>query len=479
MIDQVKSNPDDVTAISHEIKSWLNFTKLARALMQGTPAMKLAGEEFLPRHPLESQISFNNRLTQTVLLPGYNKTVSFLAGQVFQTDLTFADDVPDEVIEWAERIDVKRNGINIFSKRFMMNGMGKGVSHIFIDVPKKPEGTYSKKDEKDLGLRPYFKEINPEDILGTVEDENGKLILIRIAESVTEKIGRFGSKIVKRIRVIEPGKWELFEEQDDSSAKSIDNGTFSTNEIPIVTYIPGEEITQITGKPPMLDLAEINGSHWSSSSHQRNILSVARVPILFGKLIKLEKMPVGVATMVTSDSKDASMNYIEHTGAAIEAGRNDLKDLEAQMALYGLQQLIPRVGNMTATEKSITSQEASSSLSTWALNLQSVLQQAFEIACLLMDIDFPKKGVIVNTDFLFGVADYETLTLILKSHEQGVLSAEGCFEEIRRRGVFDEHRDWEEESEMIEIDKQKNADLMKLAGNVFGEEDSNNDDGNE
>ena len=36
-------------------------------------------------------------------------------------------------------------------------------------------------------------------------------------------------------------------------------------------------------RPPLLDLAWLNLAHWQSSSDQRHILHIARVPILFAR----------------------------------------------------------------------------------------------------------------------------------------------------------------------------------------------------
>jgi len=466
--------PDVLTKQSRTMEIWLERTLLPRTLMQGTYGMRQAGAEFLPQHPLESNQSFKNRVQQSTLLNAYMKTILFLAGQVFQTDIIFKDGTAPEVEEWCREIDSKGNAFNVFAKRFFIGGLAKGVNHIFVDVPKSSQDAKTRADEKALGIRPYFKIVNPEDILGTVEDEDGNLVLVRILESTTVRKGEYGTKVMKRIRVLEPGKWTLHEESIDGATSMIDEGTFSTNLIPLVTFMPGEEWSHVTGEPPMNDLAYLNSCHWVSSSHQTNILNVARVPILFGRKIEIEKMPVGVATMVVSDDEGSDMKYVEHSGQAIAAGQTDLKETEAKMSLYGLQQLIPRTGSMTATEKALTSQEANSSLATWGLDLQSSLQKAFEIACQLMGTEFSEEGLEVNTDFFSGIADPNMLEKILKANDQSIISARGCFEEFRRRGVFDEHLDWEDMTADIEQEKRETMEAMAVFDSQ-GETDDNDE----
>jgi len=461
--------PNAVSKRSRNMEIWLERTLLPRTLTQGTFGMKQAGSEFLPQHSLESNTAFANRLQGATLLNAYMKTIAFLAGQVFQTDVIFDETVPDDVEDWTASIDARGNAFNVFAKRFFVSGLAKGVNHILIDVPKRPEGAKTKADDKKFGIRPYFKVISPEDILGTVEDETGKVVLVRILESVAVRNGRFGTKIMKRIRILEAGKWEVVEEALDGSVTSIDKGEFNTDVIPLVSFIPSEEWTPVTGAPPMDDLAELNKAHWVSQAHQTNILNVARVPILFGRKIELEKMPVGVATMVVSDDEGSDMKYVEHSGQAIAAGQVDLTELEAKMALYGLQQLVPRAGNMTATEKTLTSQEANSSLAEWGLELQATLQSAFEIACDMMDLEFPKGGLEVNTDFFIGIADPNLLSMLLKAHDQGILSAQACFSEFRRRAVLDEHLDWEDMAADLEQENREKLAAMQGFDDMSGD----------
>src|SRR6185295_4553940 len=88
----------------------------------------------------------------------------------------------------------------------------------------------------------------------------------------------------------------------------------------------------MTGEPPLEELADLNVAHWQSSSDQRNILTVARVPILFGTGIEgNEKLEIGASSMIRTSDPNAKLTYVEHTGAAIGAGERDLERLEFQM----------------------------------------------------------------------------------------------------------------------------------------------------
>lgn len=475
----IGEEPDSVTAQSAAIKLWLDRSLLPRTLLMGTYGMKQAGSVFLPSHTLESTAAYKERLAKSTLLNVFRKTASFLAGQVFQSDIVFADDINPIFLEWAKAIDAAGNSIDVFAKRMFQNGIGEGVRHILIDMPEKDPNVVTKADEKKAGVRPYFKDVDPKDVLGGIIDENGFLIQVRIAETVVKRVGRFGTKTVNRVRVIEAGEWELHEEGEDGGEPIVTTGVFSANVLPFVTFIPGEEWTILTGETPMMDLAELNLKHWRSSSDQDNYLSYCRFPLFFSRMLDLKLIAESPSNLINSNDKNADLKAVEMGGASIGAGLADLKETEAQMALYGLQQLVPRTGSMTATEKALTSAESNSSLGTWATEFESVLNKAFEIAAMFMKMEWPDNGLTVNKEYNFGVADPEELAKILDAKEKGILSAQACFAEFRRRGVFEEHLTWGDMEADMEQEKRDNIDMARLAGAAFGDAPGDDQDGEE
>jgi len=467
------SEPDVVTQLSRTMKIWLKLSALERTLLNGTNAMQVARKTFLPRHSLEEREAYLNRLRMSVLFNAYAKTVSFLTGLVFQTDIILSEAIEEDVKKWTEGINKKGDSINVFSRSVFFNGIAKGSTNIFIDMPIKDESIKTVKDEKEAGLRPYFKQVRTEDILGFQVDENGELIQVRFLETTTERNGKYGSKLIVRVRVLNQGSWELHEITDNGGSELKSSGSFSIKKVPFVTYLPGKEWSAITGETPIKDLAELNGKHWRSSSDQTNILHIARVPILFGRQIDLEVLKASVSSMISADGENSDLKYVEHTGAAIAAGERDIKEIEAQMALYGLQQLVPRTGSMTATEKRITSSEANSSLGAWALDFDKFMNRAFTIAAEFMEKDFPIDGITTNKEYNLGVVDTEELNALLLMNKQGILTAEETFNEIRRRGVINDKLEWLDMEEAREKEKQDSIDLAGMFGNTTKEE--NND----
>jgi len=459
----------DVQKISPAAALWIKDSLLPRALLKGTRGMRAAGKAFLFPHTLESDINYTRRLDSSTLLNAFRKTSTFLAGQVFQSDIILSDGT-SAFNEWVKEIDTAGNTLDVFAKRVFVSGIGEGVRHILIDMPQKDDSVQTVADEKAQGVRPYMREIKGKDILGGLVDESGFLIQVRIKETTERITGKYSSKTVNRIRVIGIDYWEIHEEDDKGTYVLSEEGSFDIGIIPFVSFIPGEESTMLTGETPIMDLADLNAKHWRSSSDQDNYLSYCRFPLYFGKnLGDINILPMG-RQLINSDDDNAELHTVEMTGSSISAGQSDLTETEAKMALYGLQQLVPRAGNMTATEKALTSAESNSSLGTWATEFESVLNKAMYIMGMLMQQTWPDNGLSVNKEYNFGVADPQELAQILSAHEQGVISAQGCFTEFRRRGVFDEHMTWEDMENDIEKEQQNDISMSDMAGSSFGDE---------
>jgi hypothetical protein len=76
--------------------------------------------------------------------------------------------------------------------------------------------------------------------------------------------------------------------------------------------------------------------HWQSTLDQTAVLTVARFPILASRgAISDDELTVGPNQWLQLPGPAGRFYYVEHTGKAIAAGRNDLLDLEETMAEYG------------------------------------------------------------------------------------------------------------------------------------------------
>ncbi len=434
--------------------------KLSDALLGGTKAMRKAAEEYLPREEGESDDKYNARVKRTVLFEAYSRTIEKLTGEVFRDAVSVSEDTDEDVKEWLQDIDKKGNDVTVFLSEFLGHGIHEGINHFLVEYPRSPGKTRA--EHKAAGARPYLVKVQPGQAIGWRFEDN-KLVQLRIKETVTKKDGLYGEKSVERIRLYEPGSWEVQEETKKGWAVAIDDdgdemkGTTNLTIIPLVSIVLGKKITEMTVRPPLIPLTDLSCTHWQSSSDQRNILHYARLVTWFGKMIEEDeegKVSMGANRLVRSDDPSGDLKVVEHSGAAIEAGRQDLEDLKSEMALFGLSLLLSKDGAVTATEKGIDTAENASALSLWVRALNSAMQQMMVIFGMYMGTEV--SGTVKANDDFSGFIRSEDPALLLACYEAGLLSREVVIDELKRRGVINQELDLKDLLAQL-VDDQRNG----------------------
>lgn len=446
------------------VKSW----KLPRDLMKGTRGMRAISaratgntthSDYLPREAGESPASYSARVARSVLFNAFRKTVRDMTGKVFQRAVTLGEDVPPAIKSAAENIDLAGRHLNVFARDLFYDGMQTGITYILVDMPPKLEredGTPATlAEEQAAGARPYLVHVCPEDLIGfksEIIDGVVTLTQARIREAVTVPDGPYHEKTIEQIRVLARGTWEKWRLAKDKDGKEtwalFDDGTTSVKYIPLIpVYV--NRTGFMTGEPPLEDLADLCVAHFQSSSDQRTILHVARVPILFGAGFEADaEIKIGPSQMIRSSNPEATLSYVEHTGAAIAAGQTDIDKLEFQMQVQGLQLLVPTPGQ-TATGEIRDDAKENSPLAMMALALQDALECAIGYMADFLNIkedeapadndteeDDNGGSVTVNTDFGVGMIGALDLPMLLQAVVAGKLSKETFWAELKRRDIL-------------------------------------------
>lgn len=425
-------------------------------LMGGTKAMRAAGKALLPQYPGEEADVYKQRLAQSTLLPAYSETVSNMTDRVFAEPLQIGDDVPQEIQDWCLDIDRAGNDLNAWAVDWFRVGLSHGICHALVEYPR-AEGVRTRADEIAAGLRPYAVLIKPEQVLGW-RSEGGQLTQFRYLETVEEADGAFGVTSVDQVRVLEPGSWKVYRQDQDGKWYMHEEGATSLNRIPLVTFCTGRT-GFMTARPPLIELAHLNVKHWQSQSDQDNILHTIRVPILVrigmqtqhgpnGEILPAE-FKVGAGTL-TDLPTGGDMKFVEHTGAAVEAGRQALQDLLDEMRMAGAKLLQKdKQQTKTATQAEEEAAQELSPLARMAGQFADALAQLLQFMADYRGL--PDGGMVelrgnFDADFMPEVS----LPTLVQMANAGMLSKETLFTEMQRRGVISDEYNWLDELGRIE-----------------------------
>jgi hypothetical protein len=433
--------------------------KLINTLMAGTDALREAGEEYLPKHPAESDKNYRERLARGVLVNYFRRCVESLVGKPFSNPIVLGDDMPQQLRELSEDVDRQGNNIDVFAKNCFRESLAKGIVHILVEYPNtETANVQTMEDEAAIAARPYFVMIPHENVLAAYcEHQNGQEVLthLRLWEEEIVRDG-FDEKVIQRVRVIDRGTWELWRKVAKNRWEIESSGTYSLPYIPLVTYYSDREEFMIA-RPPLTDLAHVNLAHWQSSSDQINILTVARFPMLAGSGLDEDEsqLEIGPRKLLTTKDSNGKYYYVEHSGAAIGAGRDNLKDLEEQMSVLGVE-LLKKTGTVTATAKAIDSAENLSMLQCMAISFADAIEMAYGIAAEWMGLGRDKGGSIgINTDFSLKLDDPNDLSTLSAARTAREISHEAYIKELKRRKVLADDYDVVEDALLLKTEKEQ------------------------
>lgn len=455
--------------------------QLVDDLKGGTDAMRRAGERWLPREEKEADKDYQRRLAHSFLYGAYSDTLDGLASRPFSKPVQL-DDAPDQFVDWVDNVDGMGGDLTQFGKDLFRSAVDYGLCHALVDFPPTSD-VQSLADAESIRLRPTFALISPQNLLGwrTTELPNGAVVLdrIRILETAVEPDGEWGERIVRRVRVYSRESIDVWEEveseggageievQPDEYVTPLASSTAGKEWVPVSTTantlgkvplvtVYFKRTGFMTGTPVLEDLAWLNVEHWQSSSQQRNYLRFARCGMwtLFG-FDEEDAASVVLAPnrkiSTSAGPNDAAVQVTETTGAAAKVGAEDLAKIEQRMEILGLQPLISRSGDVTATGAALDEGRTQTDVQAWIHATEAALRKCFAIAAEWMGIELPESfAVDINDDFVLSARAQKHAELIVRLVEMNKLTLSTGLSELRRYSVLTESLDPDQEADRVE-----------------------------
>lgn len=467
------------------IGSWL----MIETLLGGTKSMRTAASEYLPQHAEESDANYTERLYVNILFNAMEITLDHFVGRPFSDPVKLNKDVPNEIAENADNIDLQGNDITTFCRDWFRCGLAKGFCHVMVDMPQmNPDAMpLTLADDREGGRRPFWIRIEPENMIFAeanvvIDPQTGELrewfTHVRLRENVVERVG-FAEVVHERIRVLEPGLFQVWQKMKPKKGKEkwmiIKEGETGINFIPIITFY-SQRNGFVLSKPPLEDLAFMNIRHWQSMSDQINVLTVARFPMLAVAGATEQSgtaMAIGPRQLLATKDPNGRFYYVEHTGKSIESGWKELENLEKSMESYGSTFLKKMPGNETATGRALDSAESVTPLQDMVNRFIDSVNNALRIHATWLG---QKEGgtVTILNDFGPEDADKFGIDLLKSLRKDKDISRKAAVIEAMRLGVLTDEYDADEDFKQLQLE---DIELKPLQPQVPGTFDPTAPDG--
>lgn len=436
---------------------------LIRAIRSGVKKVKEAGEAYLPKFPAESPNEYKRRKDSAPWRPEFEDAIRSILAKPFSKEVVLAGEPTDEMKALAEDIDGRGNNLHVFAHDMFEGGVSMGAHGILVDFPiMNPNATRA--EEKAAGARPYWVSVDADEILSIRTERRGAMEVVthlRLLESETVVNG-FEETIVKKIRVLEPGKWEIWREKDRVAVNGPvewemeSSGVLTLGEVPFVFFATAERRGAQFVKPPLLDLANMQIELYQALSNKNQIFTIAGSPMLTANGMgapgnddaPVETGPGRVLYAPGAEGIQTSWDYIQPDAANMKEIRDDVAQTIEDMRRLGLQPMLPKTGNVTATASGVEAAKAHTAVGTWANALKDALEQAFIFTAKWMKSS-EEVEVNVHTDFAVGQYGDVELTALRKDRDARDLSQRSYWDEMSRRGVYGPQFDADEEEKRL------------------------------
>lgn len=444
----------NVAHIREELKNMLPLYKLIRDCIEGEPAVKRAGDKYLPRpNPVdispENQARYKAYLERALFYNITQRTLYGLAGQIFTREPVI--EIPSLLDPVAA--DGNGGGVDLvqLAKRAVLNVLAYGRSGILVDYP--ITDSPASLAEIDAGeIRPTINIYHPTEIINwrtVVRGARELLSLIVLQEDYIYSDDGFEMKKAKQWRVLQlteegyavtiwrfvGNKYETTEGPffpKDASGKNF-------TEIPF-TFIGSENNDDLPDLPPLYDLASLNIGHYrNSADFEEGCYFVGQpTPVLSGLT---EEWVKGVLKgTVALGSRGAILLPEGGSADLLQAAANTMpfeamQHKERQMVALGAKLVQEKKVQRTATEANIENISETSILASSAKNVSVAFKKALEWCAFFVGV--PETGIKfeLHTDFDLAIMAPQERAQLIAEWQAGAITFEEMRDNMRRAGI--------------------------------------------
>jgi hypothetical protein len=430
--------PTTVASPNAAYQRMANFWGLVEDLKEGTYKIRSEHRKYLPQEARETDDSYDVRLSRSTVVPYLQRIEKMLAGMLVRKPVRL-DGVSDLVREQLFDVSLEGDDLNVWLYTTARTVISYGHCGVLVDAPKDGEK-----------VRPYWVTYEPKNILGwrtEVIDGVRQLTQLRLMEQVVEPDGKYGEKIVKQIRVLEPGRFEIHRKDKKGEYKLHDEGEMSIKDkIPFaVAY--SNRVGYYESRSPLYDIAELNLKHYQIQSDLDNILHISSVPLLavFG-YPNADEITTG-PNEALSLPPESRMEYVSPSGDSYDSQFTRLKDIADQINTLSLAAVLgQKLVGESAEAKRIDRSQNDSTMMVIAQQMQDLIDN-----CLKFHSEYlnePNAGSsFVNRDFVTARLEPQEIQSLLQLFTAGTISQETLLTQLSSGEILGDDFDIEEEVE--------------------------------
>jgi hypothetical protein len=421
-------NANDPSVLSSAVLSMIPQWEPIDVCMGGTRVLRANAEKLIPREPSEAKESYERRIFHATMPPFLQRLASQAAGVILRKGIQIDGDAYWQ--EWIKDVTGDGTTLNEYARNQLITAILYGHASSIVDfVNDTTPRTLA--EERQLGRKPYLVPVTPHQILGwrTANDSTSSdLTQVRIKERVVTANGDYGEELVDQIRVMSPGRYELWRSPAPTpvgpgpSWELTERGTTSLNRIPLVT-VYSNRLGNLLSRPALLEVAYLCIAYAQRFCDFHHAIHVGANPMLVLRGFDPDSdTPLGISVNTALLlPPDGGAEYVQPTSEAFDSQLKCLQALEDQISRLGINTLTSQnLTNAAAEARRLDRIDTDSIMAVIAGDLERAVGQLFELAAEYVGIDPPE--VSIPRDYENRLIDGNQITAYLQLFMQGAIS---------------------------------------------------------
>lgn len=427
-----------------------NLTKWQ--LMRDALAGEVAKEKYVPKLSDQEAEEYSAYVGRAEF---YNATART---QVALTGLLFAKppkvELPEALKTIAENVSLDDDTLEALAKNIANECLSVGRCGVLVDLPSVEKSDYSKLEAERLNLRAYATLYKAENIINWKTTKiNGSNVtsLVVLAETYAEPTDdEFVDKIKTRYRVLDLHegyyRQRVFSETKAGNFEVVSEIYPSANgrklEYLPFTFFNVNDLKTAVEKPPLLDLARVNISHFRSEvdlEHGTHFTALPTPYVTGYQGESSEKLKIGSTAVWVINDPSAKVGFLEFSGAGLSTLENRIAVKEKRMSILGARLLLDEKKTAEATE---TLQMRKSGENAVLTSVASTISEG--IASFLKDVAFfeniASENLIyeINTDYNLTMIEPQLLAQIIAGIQSGDIPNEVLYDALLKGELMPE-----------------------------------------
>jgi len=429
---------------------------------QGQDEIHEYGVKFLPRLSGQTDQEYYAYKQRALYFNATARTIDGLTGMLFmKPEAVVAPAAMDDIIA-----DFTMGGLSLhqFAEMVAEHVITIGRCGVLVDYPP-ITSAITLAQAQAQGSRPYATMYDAESIInwktGRINNVE-QLTLVVLEEENEIPVDEFESKCEPQWRVLDLGDGGIYRQRVFRKDKRGEfilveeiypqiNGK-ALNKIPF-EFFGVRDNTPCVDKPPLLDLVDVNLSHYRTTADYEHGLHFVGLPtpVVTGYYSddKSASLRIGSGTAWLLPDPQSKAFYLEFTGQGLGELREALRSKEAMMATLGARILAPEKRAAEAAQTAnIHRSSENSVLASIAQSISVGLTHVMEWLRDWSNITGDVK-VELNRDFIPNSMTAQDVDSLVKSWQSGAISHETLFENLVAGDIIAQDTSFDDEMERI------------------------------